>query len=131
MTRRTPQLDPGPAMRAAGSAGDVPMVSVAFLMLAFLLLTASLADTSVDSIRPPRAAANAVESHEPLRIHPDGSLAYGAHSGPAALEAAAAAGRDPLPLRADRHLPAQQLASLLRRLENAGIGAVNLLVAPE
>lgn len=131
MTRRPRQLDPGPVLRATGDAADVPMVSVAFLMLAFLLLTASPGDISVDSVRPPRASASAVESLEPLRIHADGSLAYDAHTGPAALEAASASGREVLPLRADRDLPARHLASILRHLEDIGIGSVNLLVVPE
>lgn len=131
MTRAAPHLDPGPVLRTTGDAADVPMVSVAFLMLAFLLLTASLGELSADSIRPPRAVADAVESHEPLRVHADGALAYGSRTGPAAMATAVASGREVLPLRADRNIPARQLVSLLHRLEDAGVGAVNLLVVPE
>lgn len=131
MIRKTPHLDPGPVLRATGDAADVPTVSVAFLMLAFLLLTASLEDIAADSIHPPHAVAGSVESHEPLRIHANGSLAYGAHTGPAALAAAVASGREVLPLRADRDLPARNLALLLQRLEGTRVGAANLLVVPE
>lgn len=108
----------------------VPMINVVFLLLVFLLMTARLAPPEPFAVDLPEAAGAAgAPGPEALLVAADGRLAFGVLEGAAAI--AAAVGADaPLILRADRGLPAAELARLLARLAALGQGEVRLLTRP-
>ncbi|MCU0910747.1 MAG: biopolymer transporter ExbD [Rhodobacteraceae bacterium] len=105
----------------------VPMINVVFLLLIFLLLSATLAPAPPVDVTLPEARADAADPGEAtLHIAADGTLAMGALRGEAALAALPPGAR--VEIRADAGLPAAALAALLPRL--AGAGEVVLVTVP-
>jgi biopolymer transport protein ExbD len=106
----------------------VPMINVVFLLLIFLLLSATLSPAPpLDVALPEADAAAASDPGEAvLHVAADGTLALGALRGEAALAALPPGAR--VELRADARLPAAALAALLPRL--AGAGEVVLVTVP-
>ena len=108
----------------------VPMINVVFLLLVFLLMTAELAPPEPFVVALPEAAGEpGVAGSEALHVAADGRMAFGEVEGAAALAAAAGA-ESPLALRADRGLPATELARILARLAELGQAEVRLLTLP-
>ncbi len=108
----------------------VPMINVVFLLLVFLLMTARIAPPEPFAVALPEAAgAPGTGGDEALQVASDGRLAFGGLEGDAALATAAEA-EPPLALRADRGLPAADLARILARLAALGQGEVRLLALP-
>jgi len=113
--------------------GTVPMINVVFLLLIFFLMTASITPPAPFAVRPPEAQATvSLGQADTLYLGADGSLAFGEARDEAVFGALGrrdmAAPR--LVLRADRAVPAAEAAALLVRLGRAGVGAVDLVVAP-
>ncbi len=111
----------------------VPMINVVFLLLIFFLMTAEIAPPAPFDVTPPQAGAETgAEAGAVLHLSADGRVAFGGAEGPAAWEALAArdAGAGPLTVRADAGLPAAELAALLRRLGEIGVGGIELAVRP-
>lgn len=101
--------------------GVVPMINVGFLLLVFFLLAAEIAPPDPFAVTPPGVAAPEplAGGADVLHVAADGRLALGAARGEAVF-AALAAGEGVLTLRADRGLPAADLAALLGRIAAAG-----------
>ena len=109
----------GRRRRAERRESIVPMINVVFLLLVFLLVTAEMTPPQPLDVAPPAAEAPAEPPGEVvLDLAADGTLAFGALRGEAAL-AAVPAGAE-VSLRADAGLPAADLAALLPRLSHAG-----------
>lgn len=125
----------------------LPMINVVFLLLIFFLIAARLAPAEAVAVQPPEGRASAEAGAEAdglftLLIAADGTLAWQADLGEAAVTglAAARAGHcaqtdctatpPRLSLRADARLPAAQLAALLPRIAALGFGQVDLVVLP-
>jgi biopolymer transport protein ExbD len=106
----------------------VPMINIVFLLLIFFLMTATIAAPLPFPVEPPLSdAEGAVERDTPLYVGPDGALAWGEARDDAVFTALAGTDR-PLMVRADRALPGDALARLLRRLSEAGVGEIRLVV---
>jgi biopolymer transport protein ExbD len=114
----------------------LPMVNLVFLLLIFFLLAAVIAPRPPEPVDPPRAAAPQRLEPASLRVSlgPDGTLAYGALRGPAALAALAAelaaAPDQGIALHADRRAPAARAAAVLSDLSRPGRGPVWLVAEP-
>ena len=105
-----------------------PMVSVAFLMLAFLLITASLHGGEA-GLRPPQATGGSVSGGgRLLHIEPDGTLRSGTLRGAEALSSLS--GPDPVRILVDRDVEARHLAAALGKLRDRDIPTAELLVRP-
>jgi len=108
--------------------GVVPMINVGFLLLVFFLLVAEIAPPDPFAVNPPGVAAPEPLSRgeDILHVAADGRLAHGTARSEAVF-AQIAAGEGVLVLRADRSLPAAELAALLGRIAAAGRGEVRLV----
>ncbi|MGF1550979.1 MAG: ExbD/TolR family protein [Paracoccaceae bacterium] len=109
-----------------GDSSIVPMINVVFLLLIFFLMNATLTPGASSGVAPPESAtAIAAETTDTLVMGPDGTLAFGAARGEAAIAAiaeAVAAGRlDRLMIRADAGVEGAAIARLLTRLGEAGV----------
>lgn len=110
----------------------VPMINVVFLLLIFFLMTSHLAKPEPFELAPPRAAvARDPKATTVLYVGREGQLAYEETRGDAALAAlaAAVAPGGVVQLRTDGGIEAVKIAALLRRLAEAGLGRVELVVA--
>jgi biopolymer transport protein ExbD len=104
------------------------MINVVFLLLVFFLMTATIRPPEPFAVSPPEAALGAeAERRGALYLAADGRLAGRGARGEAAIAAAAGAG-GPVPLVADRGVPARVLARTLRRLSEAGVPRVELVM---
>lgn len=107
------------------------MVNLAFLLLIFLLLSATLAPPAPFPVTPPVGGTGEnVPPGPPLLLSATGELAWGEVRGEAVFAALAAASPAPGPLvlRADRAADARGLARLLARLAALGRGEVALVL---
>jgi len=119
---------PPPSRRRAESI--VPMINVVFLLLIFFVMTAELRPAPPLDLQLPEAGAErAAVPPGALFAAADGTLAFGAARGAAALAAAVAADGSVV-LRADRDLPGAELARLLARLAALGAAEVRLVTEP-
>ncbi len=113
----------------------VPMINVVFLLLIFFLMTAQIAPPEPFEVDPPESnAEDPAEGREILHMNKDGELAYGEARDEgvfAALEGFGAGLPDGdgsmLMIRADRDVPAAQVAALMARLSALGIARVHLV----
>lgn len=104
----------------------VPMINVVFLLLVFFVMTAQIAPPDPFDIAPPEAGeAPAPDAPDILFVAADGQLARAGLTGDAALTGMTAG--QALTLRADRALPAPDLARLLARLAALGVTDVALV----
>lgn len=106
----------------------VPMINVVFLLLVFLLLSATLVPAPPLEVSLPEAAAPGADIAPATVLHvaADGAVASQGLRGEAALAAGPPGAR--VEVRADAALPAATLAALLPRL--AGAGEVVLVTVP-
>ena len=103
------------------------MINVVFLLLVFFLLSASLAPPDPFPTEPPVAEGPDTDPQPgTLHISPEGALAYGPARGEA-VWAALGAHQGPLPVRVDGGWSAADLAALLPRLAEVGIGDIRLM----
>lgn len=115
----------------------LPMINVVFLLLIFFLIAAKLAPPSPFAITPPEAArdgaAGAPGQALVLWLGADGTLAYGAARGEAAMAALAQARATctedctRLTLRADAGAGAEVLTALTPRLAAMGFARLALV----
>lgn len=106
----------------------VPMINLAFLMLAFFLMLASLGAPPPFALDPPvGGAAQIASASTPVFLGADGRLVYGVWEGAAVFDALAER-RGPIELRADADVPAYVVASLLARLAEIGIPETRLVL---
>ena len=104
----------------------VPMINVVFLLLVFFVMTAQIAPPDPFDIAPPEAGdAPPPDAPDILFVAADGQLARAGLTGDAALDGIAPG--QALTLRADRALPAGELARLLGRLAALGVADVALV----
>ena len=106
----------------------VPLINVVLLLLIFFMMMAVVAPPAPLDVVPPGALSGPEQAGQVQALHigRDGAMAFGDESGPAAIEAAAAA-PSPLDIRADRDLDAAILARVLGALEAAGAGETRLI----
>ncbi len=112
----------------------VPMINVVFLLLIFFLMTASIGARPPFDLALPEGTGDAqADAPDVLFIAADGTLAFGAARGEAAVDAIAAMAGDGgvLDIRADRSVPAAVLAGLLPRLAEIGIAETRLVTVRE
>ena len=112
----------------------VPMINVVFLLLIFFLMTSHLAKPEPFEVALPEAASEREpEAELVLYADKDGQLAYEDLRGDAAIAALATTvdAEVPVLLRADGAVKAVAVAHLLRRLAEAGLSRVELVVAPK
>ena len=119
----------------------VPMINVVFLLLIFFLMTAQIAPPEPFAVDPPEVSdAEDADGALTLYLGKDGQIGFRDVSGEDALAALASArdeecggactGEEPvLMLRADRGVPADDLAALMPRLGEAGFARVELVTA--
>jgi biopolymer transport protein ExbD len=104
----------------------VPMINVVFLLLVFFVMTTQIAPPDPFDIAPPEAGdAPPPDAPDILFVAADGQLARAGLTGDAALGGIVAG--QALTLRADRALPAPDLARLLARLAALGVTDVALV----
>ncbi len=105
----------------------VPMINVAFLLLVFFLMTATLAPPDPFETVPPSAERTvAAEQGAVLFVGAGGELALGELRGEQIYEfAGGSAG--PLVVRADTRLEAARLSSILARLAAGGVTDIRLI----
>ncbi len=122
-----------PSTRRAGPESVLPMINVVFLLLIFLLMSATLAPQAPVEAAPPRAdiAGAAAAEGATLYLTRGGETAFGPLRGAQAV-AAALRGADggALVLLADARAPARDAAALTARLIAGGAGRVLLRVEP-
>ncbi|MEM1064084.1 MAG: biopolymer transporter ExbD [Pseudomonadota bacterium] len=111
----------------------LPMINLAFLLLMFFLLTATIAPVPrVDLALSGAAATSAAAAPDALFIAADGRVFYAGLEGSVVFDAIAA--RDqaaPLEIRADAALDARQLAGILPRLAALGVSEVTLVAVAQ
>lgn len=110
----------------------VPMINVVFLLLIFFLISAQLSVPDPFDLTLPQAeGATPAADDGILYLAADGALAFGAQRGDAVWPALAALPDGAaLTLRADAGVAGADLARLLRRLAEAGLRDVALVVTP-
>jgi len=105
----------------------VPMINVVFLLLIFFLMTATIAPLEPLDISPPQSKADApAEIDKPLFVSANGNMAWGELEGEAVFAAIATSGLGMSPdsvlvIKADRTLPGNRIAGLLKRLATHGV----------
>ncbi|MEM6421009.1 MAG: biopolymer transporter ExbD [Pseudomonadota bacterium] len=114
--------------------GIVPMINVVFLLMIFFLMSTTLSPEMTALIDPPASAAgDPAPADRALVVSADGTMAYGALRGDAAIEAIAAgvaAGEIGLLLiQADRAVDGAVIARLMTRLGEAGVRDSALVTA--
>jgi len=109
----------------------VPMINIVFLLLIFFMMTARIAPPPpFDLTLPDTDRETDLEETATLYVSAEGLAGFGGVTGDAAwARLAAAPVSGSLTVRADAALPAKELASILTRLAQAGIEAVELAVA--
>lgn len=111
----------------------VPMINVVFLLLVFFLMAAHIAQPDPFEITRPTASkadGPKAESDAALYVGKDGALQYGDHSGEAAF-AALAVISETLPvlqIRIDATLDGDRLAQVMKRLTQAGLHSIEVVV---
>ena len=122
------RLESAAASPASREEGIVPMICIAFLMLAFLLLTATLDIQREENIALPGSHAHEkTGASTSLYIRMDGTPEFGDLSGQEAIHAFSV---QPAPSRilADRDLEAVHLARILAELRDIGFTEAILAV---
>lgn len=110
----------------------VPMINVVFLLLVFFLMTSSLTPPEPIAVQPPTATgAQAERRANVLFIGSDGTLAFEAARGEAAVTAFAAVAGEAAQLRADGGVEAAVVARVLKQLAAAGLPRVELVALPK
>ena len=109
----------------------VPMINVVFLLLIFFMMTARITQPAPFDVTPPKAQSEQEpQDAATLYVAADGQLGLAGQSGDAVWDALVVLPDGaPLTLHADATLPARDLSRILTRLANAGITAVDLVVA--
>tara|TARA_R110002167_G_scaffold346596_2_gene557341 strand:+ start:53882 stop:54265 length:384 start_codon:yes stop_codon:yes gene_type:complete len=109
----------------------VPMINVVFLLLIFFMMTARITQPAPFDVTPPKAQSEQEpQDAATLYVAADGQLGLDGQSGDTVWDALALLPDGaPLTLRADAALPARDLSRILARLADAGITAVDLVVA--
>lgn len=104
----------------------LPMVNLVFLLLIFFLMVATLAPPPPTPVDPARGTGTPPETviERRLALDAQGRIHFDGRTGPAALEAARAAGAGPVALHADRAAPAAALAGILAALAPAEVALV-------
>lgn len=103
------------------------MINVVFLLLIFFLMTATISPPEPFEISAPESATEQpAESDLALYMDSQGLTAWSGQQGDAAIAALLASGigrspDTPLIVRADRGVPAVEIARLLRRLAFGGV----------
>ncbi|MEM6824382.1 MAG: biopolymer transporter ExbD [Pseudomonadota bacterium] len=117
-------------MRKRPREAILPMISIVFLLLMFFLMSASFVTPPPFDVRLPEGvAAEDAGSGAALYVARDGTLVLGDATGEAVFDAIMARGpATPLELRADANLPAAEIASLLSRLTELGVGETRLVL---
>ena len=108
----------------------IPMINVVFLLLIFFLMTAQITPPEPFEVSPPEAQLDTpAEGQDILHVSAEGDMAYRDARGEEAVLAALAdyPESEPLMLRADRGVPAQQIATLLPKLAAAGVRNLKLV----
>ncbi|SDN58025.1 biopolymer transport protein ExbD [Lutimaribacter pacificus] len=110
----------------------VPMINVVFLLLIFFLMTAQIAPPDPFEMALPQAGQQAeIAGDAVLWLSAEGIPALSGQTGDAAWAALGALDPDtPVTIRADRALPAVDLARVLQRLGALGFSAIELAVQP-
>jgi biopolymer transport protein ExbD len=116
----------------------VPMINVVFLLLIFFLMTSHLTPPEPFDVEPPKSEIEAEPTSElTLFLDKDGHLAFEEERADAAIARIAALAEESgeagasVQLRADARAEARTVARILRQLSGAGLGRVELLVAPK
>nr|WP_074254740.1 biopolymer transporter ExbD [Vannielia litorea] len=117
--------------RRSATESVLPMINVVFLLLIFFLMTSSLAPPEPIEVAPPQATGEEARRREAvLYIGPDGTLAFGAARGEAALAGFVAVAGEAAQLRADAAAEAVVVARVLGQLAAAGLPRVELVAVP-
>ncbi|PCJ08038.1 MAG: biopolymer transporter ExbD [Rhodobacteraceae bacterium] len=109
----------------------VPMINVVFLLLIFFLMTSRLIQPEPFEVTPPTAASKVEpEAQATLFADKNGLLHFDGSQNDAAIKSIAAQVSDTtiIQLRADADILATQLAQILRKLSDAGLSRVELVV---
>ena len=109
----------------------VPMINVVFLLLIFFLMTSRLTQPEPIEVTPPTAGSETEpESDETLYADKTGLLHFGDAQNDAAIDiiAAQSSKNSIIQLRADADILASNLARILRKLSDAGLSRVELVV---
>lgn len=124
--------------RRARAESIVPMINVVFLLLIFFLMTSNLAEPEPFEVSPPEtsdaqeAKSGGEEGGEPvLYIDENGRFHHAGQEGDSAISSLSASGGGTVKVRADAKLEATALAVALRRMAEAGMSDVELVVRPE
>lgn len=119
-----------PPRRRSAFDSTVPMINVAFLLLAFFLMTSTLAPATPFAVAPPHAAGGLPPEPAPiLHVSAAGETGFLDLRGEAALDAfaaAAAASETAGRLRIDGGAEGRAAARILRELAARGLAAVDL-----
>ena len=109
----------------------VPMINVVFLLLIFFMMTARITQPAPFDVTPPKTQGEQEpQDAATLYVAADGRLGLDGQSGDAVWDTLVLLPDGaPLTLRADAALPARDLSRLLTRLADAGITAIDLVVA--
>lgn len=113
----------------------VPMINVVFLLLIFFLITSTLAPRPDRPIIPP-TVDNPTDAHERASdpnyvfLPSDGTLIYLGHQDDAAWASLSENAPSPIIIQADHALPAATLISIIARLEQLGLGPVQMVIDP-
>ncbi|WP_239479636.1 biopolymer transporter ExbD [Actibacterium sp. 188UL27-1] len=112
----------------------VPMINVVFLLLIFFLMTAEIAPPEPFPVALPTAEQEErAEGDLVLHISAGGEVAFGEHTGEAAIaavkEVAMVQEGTPLELRADNQAKGAVIAALLTQLGQLGVTRVALVTA--
>lgn len=112
------------------------MINVVFLLLIFFLITSTLAPRPDQPITRPMVGPTEHDrdiASDPnyLFIPADGSLIYLGRDNDAAWASLSAQNPSPIIIEADQSLPAATLVTVISRLEQLGLGPVQMVVAPK
>ena len=113
----------------------VPMINVVFLLLIFFLITSTLAPRPDRPITRP-IVGQTDQTHDRASnpnyvfIPADGTVFYLGRNHDAAWISLAANAPSPIIIEADQTLPAAELVSIISRLEQLGLGPVQMVIDP-
>jgi len=113
----------------------VPMINVVFLLLIFFLITSTLAPRPDRPITRP-TVGQSDRAHERgsdpnyVFVPADGGLIYLGADNDKAWTRLAANAPSPIIIEADQALPAHALVGILSRLEQMGLGPVQMVIDP-
>ncbi|MBO9398520.1 biopolymer transporter ExbD [Shimia sp. R9_1] len=120
------------APKRAAAESVIPMINVVFLLLIFFLMTAQITPPEPFEVSPPAADLDTpADGQAILHVSAEGELAYQEARGEADVLAALTdyPENEPLMLRADRAVSAQEIAALLPKLAAAGVRDLKLVSA--